>query len=332
MANPEPVLKKTPVWEKRGRAVPAMLLGLLGCTLALGGCSPGTGPAQVELGSRIFRAVKIIGSRGTMSGQFNKPRSVAVDQQDNLYVVDITGRVQKFSPEGLFLTSWQMPQTDLGKAKGMALDKDGQIIILEPHYSRVNHFAPEGRLVKQWGQHGVAPGDLAFPRSVAVNAKGEMFVSEYGVTERIQHFTAEGKLLGVLGKAGAGPGEFNRAEGICLDSQDRLYVADSCNHRIQVFDAAGKFLRSYGCAGTGPGEMSYPYDIRVDGAGHQFVCEFGNSRVQVFDAQDRLVEVLGKAGSAPGEFNNPWTIALDSRGNLYVADSQNHRVQKFLRR
>jgi DNA-binding beta-propeller fold protein YncE len=119
--------------------------------------------------------------------------------------------------------------------------------------------------------------------------------------------------------------------GLCVDAQDRLYVADSCNHRIQIFTSDGEFIRCYGKAGSGLGEMSYPYDICVDSAGRQYVCEFGNSRIQVFDAQDRPIEILGQAGTAPGQFGNPWGVALDSAGNLYVADSQNHRVQKFIR-
>src|SRR5256885_12184355 len=44
-----------------------------------------------------------------------RSRSVAVDREDNVYAVDMTGRVQKFSPDGKFLLSWQMPQTDKGK-------------------------------------------------------------------------------------------------------------------------------------------------------------------------------------------------------------------------
>src|SRR5262249_49634116 len=78
--------------------------------------------------------------------------------------------------------------------------------------------------------------------------------------------------LDSFGRAGTGPGEFNRPEGLCVDAQDRLYVADSCNHRIQVFSSDGKFLRSYGKPGKGPGELSYPYDICVDSMGRQYVC------------------------------------------------------------
>ena len=148
--------------------------------------------------------MQIIGSRGVGVGQFNKPRSVAVDAQDNLYVVDMTGRVQKFSSNGVFLLSWQMPQTDLGKPKGMGRDRDGNIIVLEPHYQRVNVFSPEGKLVAQWGEHGTNAGEFTLPRAVAVNSRGEVFVSEYsGGRTRAAVYRARGdSCLAGFGQSG----------------------------------------------------------------------------------------------------------------------------------
>jgi ABC-type Fe3+ transport system permease subunit/streptogramin lyase len=350
----------------------------------IAGCTPSAPSSQAPLASELFRRVQIIGSRGVGVGELNKPRSVAVDAQDNLYVADMTGRVQKFSSNGVFRLSWQMPQTALGKPKGMGRDRDGNIIVLEPHYQRVNVFSPEGKLVAQWGKRGTNAGELMMPRAVAVNSRREVFLSEYGLVERVQQFAprtatvlsrsnspvvgrasrlpngspaldsanagetpeAAGETpaplpeqlrspspqwLRSFGHPGNGPGEFNRPEGMCVDAQDRIYVADSCNHRIQVFSSDGKFIRAYGQAGKGKGDLSYPYDICVDAMGRQYVCEFGNSRIQVFDAHDQPLEIIGGPGAAPGQFANPWGVALDSAGNLYVADSQNHRVQKLLR-
>jgi DNA-binding beta-propeller fold protein YncE len=253
-----------------------------------------------------------------------------------------------------------MPQTSRGKPKGMGCDTDGNVIVVEPHYKRVNHFTPDGKLVAQWGITGTNIGQLDMPRSVAMNSKREIFLSEYGLVERLQKFSlgvaltnvaplnwntnvtdeqalaetrpTPAKFMACYGQLGSGPGEFNRAEGICVDAQDRLYVADSCNHRVQVFTSDGKFIREFGKAGSAPGELSYPYDVKVDAAGNVFVCEFGNSRIQVFDGAGKSIEVVGGAGRQPGQFNNPWAIALDSRGNIYVADALNHRVQKLVRR
>jgi DNA-binding beta-propeller fold protein YncE len=306
--------------------------GFICLIISTSGCNP-TPRGSPGFQSRLFERVEIIGRRGTGLGEFNKPRSLAVDRQDNLYVVDMTGRVQKFSPDGQYLTMWQMPQTDKGKPKGMCCDGEGLIVVLEPQYSRVNHFTADGRLVRQWGGHGTNDGQLAFPRAVAADAQGNIYVSEYGLTERVQAFAqSNATWLRTIGSKGPGNGQCNRPEGLAFDAQGKLYVADSCNHRIQVFSANGQWLASYGNPGQGTNELSYPYDLRVDGSGLQFVCEFGNSRIHVFDRQHRALEVIGRPGSAAGEFSNPWSIALDSHGNLYVADSQNHRVQKLIRR
>jgi len=185
---------------------------------------------------------------------------------------------------------------------------------------------------------------------VAVDSRREIFVSEYQEIERVQKFALDPSVseqaagltttglrpaprwVCSFGQAGTAPGEFNRPEGLCVDAQDRLYVADSCNHRIQIFSSEGKFLHEYGKPGKGLGELSYPYDICVDKEGRQYVCEFGNSRIQVFDARNKPIEIIGGPGPAPGWFSNPWGVALDSVGNLYVADSQNHRVQKLVRK
>lgn len=353
---------------------------LLLATLAA--CSPSDSAREARLESKLFDRAIVFSSRGVGIGEVNKPRSLTCDTNGNVYVVDMTGRVQKFSPEGKYLSHWQMPETDLGKPKGMGRDHDGNILVIEPHYQRVNHFTTDGKLVAQWGCRGTNEGCFMLPRGIAENSKHEIFVSEYMGAERVQQFRVsdrqmespkspglahsaqsngtnwpyttpdkpitsiatsnaishesvlrnETALVRIIGRAGTAPGEFNRAEGVCVDAQDRLYVADSCNHRIQIFASDGKFLREFGHAGTKPGDLSYPYDVAVDKAGNIFVCEFGNSRIQVFDANCQPIEIIGGAGGEPGQFNNPWAIALDERGNLYVADSLNHRLQKLVRK
>ncbi len=283
--------------------------------------------------SRFFSRVEVVGGRGAGIGEFNKPRSVGVDAQDNLYVIDMTGRVQKFSPDGKYLLDWQMPEITRGRPKGMCRDREGNIVLVEPHYSRINYFSTNGALVAQWGVKGTNAGQFGMPRAAVVNSRDEIYVCEYTDSERVQHFTARGaKFLGGWGKLGSGEGEFSRAEGLGIDAAGRIYVADSCNHRIQVFSPEGKFIRAYGKAGSGLGEFSYPYDIQIDSTGLQFICEFGNSRIQILDAQDHPLEILGGPGGAPGQFSNPWGIAFDSKGNLYVADALNNRVQKFIRK
>lgn len=321
-------------WQQaRGKFFSARTL-CVGLTLLVCGVGCERSPeSDGLLESAFFERAEVLGRKGTGVGQFNKPRSVAVGGDDEVFAVDMTGRVQRFDSQGEYLGFWQMPETERGRPKGMGVDAEGRIVVVEPHYCRVNHFTPEGELCFQWGVRGKETGLLAFPRSVAVHSSGDLFISEFQSVERIQRFSPTGSEFRFsFGQAGWEPGNFNRAEGMGIDRENRLFVADSCNHRIQVFDETGALLETYGRPGDGLGELSYPYDVRIDGEGFQYVCEFGNSRIQIFDREFQPVEIIGGPGSGLGEFSNPWALALDSRGNLWVADSGNHRLQKLVRR
>ncbi len=312
----------------------------------LSGCGvpEGSQETTAEIASKTFRRVETFGGPGVAPGRFNKPRSVVCDRDDHVYVVDMTGRVQRFTPDGRFVLQWQLPETDLGRPKGLGLDRNGNVLVVEPHYQRVNHFTPDGRLVAQWGSRGTEVGRMILPRAVVQRPNGDFLVSEYTLVERIQVFPSSVATTGAAasdatlptvrtwGTPGLGEGQFNRAEGLGLGPDGTVWVADSCNHRIQAFDGDGRFLRSWGRAGTAPGTLGYPYDVKVDRDGVVYVCEFGNSRITVLEPDGTLREIVGKAGSEPGEFANPWGIALDSKGNLYVADAMNHRIQKLVRR
>jgi sugar lactone lactonase YvrE len=323
------------LWRVGGRRLLGSGLGGL-LVLGASGCGRGDGDGDGDgagLRSALFERAEVIGGRGTGPGFFSKPRSVAVDEAGLLYVVDMTGRVQRFGAGGQWEAAWQMPDTARGRAKGMDAAAGGGVWVVEPHYHRVTRYGPDGAVAVQWGERGLEPGRLWFPRAIAAGGDGTCWVTEYGRVERVQRFRMDtGELVGGFGEAGTEPGRLNRAEGLAIGPGGDVYVADSCNHRIQVFSADGRLLRMHGRAGRGIGEFSYPYDVRLDAEGRQYVCEFGNSRIQVFGPDDRPLEVLGGPGTGPTQLNNPWSLCLDKAGNLYVADSLNHRVVRYVRR
>lgn len=267
-----------------------------------------------------------VGEQGLRPGQFQKPRSVAGDGGGGFYVVDMTGRVQHLSLDGRWLGQWQMPEIELGKPKGLALGEDGGVWVGEPHYSRMNLFAPDGVLKKQWGQFGLADVDLTFPRDVVWDGGGHLFLVEYGHFHRVRKFTVEGELLHQWGSYGEEPGAFKRPEGLAW-STGRLYVADACNHRVQLFDGDGRLLQVIGEAGNGPGQMRFPYDVAVDATGRLYVCEYGNSRISVFDPDGRWLGMFGLNADPALDLLNPWSIDLVApEGALIVADSNHHRI------
>jgi DNA-binding beta-propeller fold protein YncE len=206
------------------------------------------------------------------------------------------------------------------------------VLVADTHFYRVLVYNTSGELLFQIGDgvQGTTPGRFGYPTDVVIDKAGNFYVSEYGENDRVQVFSPDGKTwLREWGGHGYAPSEFLRPRALAIDDQDRIYVADSCNHRIQVFDTQGKLLSVWGTRGSRPGQMSYPYDLSIGPDKNLYVCEYGNARVQKFTLDGKSLGVWGAPGRDPGELNNPWALAVDHQGEVSVIDSNNHRVQRF---
>ena len=278
---------------------------------------------------------KVWGQRGIVDGEFQKPRAIAIDQDDLLYIVDMTGRIQVFDVEGVHQRTWRTPSIKFGKPCGLSFDREGNLMVADTHYYQILFYNRAGKLLRNrtiGGKHGDAIGEFSFVTDAAQDSQGNYYVAQYHEHDRIQKFSSDGKFQLRWGKLGEGPAEFNRPQNLVMDESDRLWVADSCNHRVQVFDTRAttpELVTTWGTAGTGPGELKYPYDIVLDRRGHVYLCEFGNHRVQKFTLDGKWLAAWGQPGRREGELHNPWGCARDSSGRLHVLDSMNHRIQRI---
>lgn len=274
---------------------------------------------------------RVWGVHGTRPGWLHKPRVAAFDQEDRLYIADLTDRIQVFDRDGHYLRGWRTPALNVDGPSGLTIDRWGRVLVADTHFYRVLVYDQAGKLLFQIGDgvQGTTPGRFGYPCDVVTDRAGNFYVAEYGENDRIQVFSPEGKWLRQWGGHGTAPGEFLRPRALAIDEQDRLYVADSCNHRIQVFDTTGKLLDLWGRRGSAAGEMSFPYDLSLGPDGLLYVCEYGNQRVQKFDRSGHSLGLWGGPGRGPGQLNNPFALAVDSRGAVSVIDSNNHRVQRF---
>ncbi len=269
------------------------------------------------------------GRRGLSDGRLQKPRAIAIDAKDHIYLVDITARIQKFDTQGKFLGRWRTPEHANGRPTGLSIDRHGNVMVADTHYYRVLFYSPEGKLLKTLGgKNGNGAGEFGWVTDVVEDSRGNLYVAEYGEYDRIQKFSQDHKYLLEWGSHGSAPGQFVRPQNMAVDKEDRVWVADACNHRIQVFDTQGKVLKLWGQPGQGVGELYYPYDVDLDGDGHVYVVEYGNHRVQKFTSDGESLGCWGTHGREPGELHNPWALVRDSQGHVFVLDTNNHRVQQ----
>ncbi len=307
---------------------PTRLLWVLACLLVLTpslGCVPGGANGEPEA---------VWGQQGQTKAKFKKPRAMTIDEDDNLYIVDMTGRIQVFTAEGEYIRAWRTPSIQNGKPSGLSFDREGNLMVADTHYFRVLTYTKEGKLLEDrtiGGECGHGPGEFNFVTDAVQDSKGRFFVAEYGEHDRIQMFSSKGEFLCQWGSSGQGDMQFARPNNLAIDDDDRLWVVDAANHRIQVFeivDNEPKLVRVWGEEGTEPGQLRFPYDLVFDDDGNVIVCEFGNHRIQKFTPEGELISSWGGPGRKKGELQQPWAVITDRKGRIHVLDTYNHRVQR----
>jgi outer membrane protein assembly factor BamB len=153
--------------------------------------------------------VKSWGSKGSGPGQFVIPHSIAIDNDDNVYVGDRSNhRVQVFDTDGNFkrMFSVDVPPDSSSKA--------------------VNGETPVGERLK---------AAIGAPNSLCVTSGPNqvLFLGESTYPGRIFKLTLNGTLLGVIGRSGRNLGQFSGAHALACPSEHLLYVAETSNWRVQ---------------------------------------------------------------------------------------------------
>jgi sugar lactone lactonase YvrE len=271
------------------------------------------------------------GRRGVQNGDLVRPRAIAIDAKDRLFIVDYTARIQVYDRDGNYLgPTWTTPDYRNGRPSGLSIARDGNLIVSDSHYHCFRIYNADGVELRCFGgEAGTAPGQLGYVSDVVQDENANFYVAEFGENQRISKFDGDGKFINCWGSPGTDPGQFARARALALGPDKLLYVADACNHRVQVFTRDGELVRCWGEPGAAPGQLGYPYDLAFNAVGELYVAEYGNHRVQKFTPLGVSLGCWGGPGQAPGQLHCPWALAVDSHGRVHVMDSDNHRVQRI---
>jgi len=146
--------------------------------------------------------------------------------------------------------------------RGMTFDASGRLLALSGRrLVRFTKLAAKPEVV-------IASG-LDDPRQVAVDAAGNILISDRGDSHQVKIFSAAGKTISVIGTPGApsvgpyNPLHMNEPNGIAVDSQGRVWVAECDDHprRVSLWTAKGELVRAfYGPSEYGGGGVLDPQD------------------------------------------------------------------------
>lgn len=275
---------------------------------------------------------EILGAGVEQTGLSN-PRSIAKDEEGNLYVTDFSNnRIRKYSPSGDLLLQWGSSGSGNGQfddPHSVAVSGD-YVYVSDIFNHRVQKFTTAGIYVSQWGTGSPSSleGEFSYPGGITVDMDGNIFVVDSG-RHRIQKFDVTGTFERQWGGYGNWPGEFINPQNITTDEEGNVYVSDTGNHRIEKFTNDGVFISQWGTNGSGDGQFDSPHGITSDSGGYVYVADTNNHRVQKFEGDGTYVTQWGMYGSGDGQLSSPRGMFATTSGLIYVVDSGNNRVQLY---
>lgn len=261
---------------------------------------------------------------------FNLPSGIAVDRENNVYVVDSgTIKMKKISSEGRFLRDWGNAGREFKVIKnpaGVAIDNQGNVYVTDVKNHCVMIFDKTGKYKRKWGTRG--NGDLQFqsPSGIAVDSNNNLYVVDTG-NHRIKKYSIVGALKKIWGKQGTSAGTFLYPRAVALNQKNEVFVIDKM--RVQKFSSDGEFIASWGKMGSADGQLNNPKGIYIDQNNFVYIADSSNNRIQKFDEQGKFIAKWGTAGTNNGQMIFPAGVVVDSRGYVYIIERDNNRVQLF---
>jgi ribosomal protein L7/L12/sugar lactone lactonase YvrE len=226
---------------------------------------------------------------------------------------------------------------------------------------RVNPLA-YARLSQSFGQEGIGAGFLNDPRTVAIDAQGNIYVGSFD-DGRVQKFDPAGNLLIQISL-----GQDQIINGLAVSRDGTMYV--SADGQVSAYDSSGGLL---GLLFSDANDGGYPDDLvllpdgrlliainsedlalldsagnrslfledavsrvtqdseldlrlSVDGLGNLYLLGTFNEAVFKFSPDGRYQNRFGGEGDQDGQFRAPGAVAVDGQGRVYVSDIKGIQV------
>ena len=223
-------------------------------------------------------------------GVFVRPHGVTMGPDETLYCTDDGDHtVRQCTLDGRVLMTIGVPGkaaepfsgVPFNRCTHVALDPDNGDLFISDGYgnSRIHKYSPDGKLLKSWGEPGIAPGQFLRPHNIAVDDDDRIIVADREA-HRVQVFDTEGNVLDVWNN-------IFLPNGMTIGPDGNIYIGElpsmlnevptppNMGHNISIMSPKGEMLARIGHPDEGeePGMFIAPHVIGVDSHGDIYVGE-----------------------------------------------------------
>ncbi len=175
---------------------------------------------------------------GTAPGEFNGPFGIVSDAAGNIYVAEqYNHRVQKLTAGGgwstIIANGFNNNQTRF--PRDLLMTAGGNLLLADFNAgsgeTRVREFTTAGAYVQTLGSSNTTQGSLNKVGNMAVNAAGDLFVTDMGINQVRKTAMTPIDWSVILGAT-----HLNSPEGIAYSATHGLFISDTANHRLLQID------------------------------------------------------------------------------------------------
>lgn len=233
----------------------------------------------------------VLEGEGTGQGSFDDPRQIALDGAGNVYVADFdTGRIQKFSPSGEFLSLWRI-STDT-PIMGLAADNEGRVYVAKGN--KINIYdGNSGESIED-----ISIGLFSVATSVVATSDGGYLVGTMIPEEEVLRRNGDGTNTLTINKAVSGiTGDLETFLFAVEDGDGNIFVLGRTNNTVVKYNAMGMYLNRFGSVGDGEGQFSSntALSLAVDSHGRVYLGHFGG--IIIYDNDGRYLGSIDTSGA-----------------------------------
>jgi hypothetical protein len=198
--------------------------------------------------------------------------------------------------------------------EGIAMDKTGNIYVVDAANHRVARFRQDGNFINNIQPQGwnSLPGYAIFS-DIAIDSNGTIFIAEYQNQQVVYKIDTGGTVLDTFTG-------LSQPWKICIDKSQNLYITELSKTKVIKVSSNGVLLDSLLSIS---GYLTYGSRIAVDDSGNVYIA--GDSNIVKCSATGAFIKAFGKI--APVSGIRVRGMAIEKQGNIFVCETQ--RVQVF---